>query len=78
MDREINIKGITLIEILVVLSIMGILLSIGIPQYTKWKTKYDYECDIKELYSLLSDARMKSYTQKKECVAFTLGALFLL
>ncbi|GAB6162438.1 hypothetical protein JCM12298_15970 [Desulfothermus naphthae] len=70
MDRKVKLHGITLIEILVVLSIMAILLSIAVPQYTKWKKKYDYEYDIKQLYSIISDARMKSYLEKRVCGVF--------
>lgn len=65
MDRKII--GITLIELLMVLSIMAIILSIAIPQYTKWKKKYDVQEDVKNIYSLLQDARMRSFVEKRVC-----------
>ncbi len=67
MDRKISSKGLTLIELLIVLSIMAILFSIGIPVYTKWKVKYDVEYDIKELFSMINRARIKSFIEKKAC-----------
>lgn len=50
-----------------VLSIMAIILSIAIPQYTKWKKKYDVQEDVKNIYSLLQDARMRSFVEKRVC-----------
>ncbi len=57
----------TLIELIVVLSIMGIIFAIGIPAYTKWKTRYDLENDIKEIYSMVNDARIRSFMEKRVC-----------
>jgi len=65
MDRKV--KGFTLIELLVILSIIAIVLSIAIPQFTKWKKKYDVQYDIKNIYTLIQDARMKSFVEKKVC-----------
>jgi len=65
MDRKI--KGFTLIEMLVVLSIMAILFSIGIPAYTRWATKYKIQNDTKTIFSVLNQARIKAFSEKRTC-----------
>lgn len=65
MDRKI--RGVTLIELLIALSILAILLGIGIPQFNVWKKKYDIQEDTKALYSSLQQARMKSFVEKRVC-----------
>ena len=66
MDRKVG-KGFTLIELLVVIALISILLTMGIPTYTAWKAKYDLEEDIKDVYSLINEARIRSFTEKRVC-----------
>jgi len=74
MDRKI--KGFTLIEMLVVLSIMAILFSIGIPAYTKWVTKYKIQNDTKTIFGVLNQARIKAFSEKKICGIRWSGSTF--
>ncbi len=62
MDRKI--KGFSLIELLVVVVIMIIILSIGIPGFLKWIVKYRIESDTTTIYSFLQDQRVKAFAEK--------------
>ncbi|AEA34054.1 hypothetical protein Hipma_1088 [Hippea maritima DSM 10411] len=59
-----NRYGTTLIEVLVVITIMTILLAIAIPNYNKWHKRYSIENDTKQIYSLIQKERLKAFTQK--------------
>lgn len=59
-------RGITLIEIIVVIAIMAIILSISIPYYAKWKKRLSVESDTKKIYGVLQTYRMKAFTEKRE------------
>ena len=67
MDRKIGQKGITLLEIIVVLAILVIMASFVIPALGRWKRKYDIENTIKEIYAALNEARMKAFNEKRVC-----------
>ncbi|MHB8880586.1 MAG: prepilin-type N-terminal cleavage/methylation domain-containing protein [Thermodesulfovibrionales bacterium] len=55
-----NSRGMTLLELMVVIAVVGILLvALGI-SYFGWKGRYDVERTIKGLYSSMSDARTRS------------------
>jgi len=56
--------GFTLIELMVVVSIMLLLLAWGIPSYTTWKLKHDVENEMIQLYSDLQLGRMTAYGSK--------------
>ncbi len=59
-------KGITLIEIIVVIAIASIFFAVAIPYYTKWKIRMSVEGDTKKIYGLLQNYRMKAFSEKKE------------
>lgn len=59
-----NFKGITLIEMLVVISILSILLGIGIFSYNKYALGRDVENDTYKIYSLAMKARTSAFTDK--------------
>lgn len=61
-------QGFTIIEIIVVIVILAILAGFAIPSYKKWINKQRAEKDIHSLYSLLTLARTKAFTEKKCCV----------
>jgi len=56
--------GFTLTEVVVVIGVFAILISFGVPAYSRWKSKHDVEADIHRLYSDLQFARMKAYSEK--------------
>lgn len=60
-------KGLTLLEVLVVLVILGVLSLLVIPGLRAWKTKNDVENTIKELYATLNEARVLALTEKRAC-----------
>ena len=69
MVRKIKEKeGFTLIEFIVVASIISIFLMIAIPYYTKWKTKMSIEGDTKKIYGVLQMFRTKAFSEKKEYI----------
>ncbi|TAN40381.1 MAG: prepilin-type N-terminal cleavage/methylation domain-containing protein [Nitrospirae bacterium] len=55
-----NNRGVTLVELMIVISVVSVLLvSLGI-SYFGWKGRYDVERTIKAVYSSMSDARTRS------------------
>jgi type IV fimbrial biogenesis protein FimT len=64
-DRKMKKQaGFTLIELMVTVSIVVLLLTWGVPSYSKWKKKHDVENQVVQLYSDLQFARMNAYTSK--------------
>ena len=63
-----NKAGFTIIELLVVITIIGILFAIAIPAYNRWTVKYSVENDVKQMYSFLQKFREKAFAEKKEYV----------
>lgn len=61
------LRGITLLELMVVLAILVVMASFVIPALGEWKRKYDIEHTIKTLYAALNEARMKAFSQKRVC-----------
>lgn len=57
-------NGFTLVEVMVVVSIIILLLAWGIPSYSAWKRKHDVEGQMLGLYNNLQVARMTAYGRK--------------
>jgi prepilin-type N-terminal cleavage/methylation domain-containing protein len=66
MDREImlNKKGFTLIEVIMVTVLIGIMVAIAVPFYSRWKIKYSIENDVKIILSFLQENRAKAFAEK--------------
>jgi Tfp pilus assembly protein FimT len=58
-------EGITLIELLMVVSIIGILIIITGYSFTGWRGNYQIEDQTKTLYSDLMDARVRAMTRDR-------------
>ncbi len=59
-----NSKGFSVIELIIVIGIMAIITTIAIPEFTKWKTKYSIESDVKSIENFIQQVRMKAFTEK--------------
>lgn len=60
-----NLKAITLIEILVTITIISILAAIGIISYQSYSKSRDLENDIYKIYSVANKARTSAFTDKE-------------
>ncbi len=57
---EDDLEGFTLLELLIMIAVLTIVLSIGIPSLTTYIKKYNAENEITSLYSILTNQRFKS------------------
>jgi prepilin-type N-terminal cleavage/methylation domain-containing protein len=53
-----NVSGFTLVEVIVVVSMIGILAAIGIPAFSSWMPDYRLRSAARDLYSNLQRAKM--------------------
>jgi prepilin-type N-terminal cleavage/methylation domain-containing protein len=61
-----NLKGFTLLEILIVIALIGTLSGIAILAYSQWQRKYNVEAQVKEMLSDLTNARLMAIQTKRE------------
>jgi prepilin-type N-terminal cleavage/methylation domain-containing protein len=61
-------KGLTLIEMLIVIAIIGILASAAIPNYSRWKEKYEIDGETKKVYFDLSLAHSTSISNNHNVI----------
>ncbi|KJU86987.1 secreted protein containing Prepilin-type cleavage/methylation [Candidatus Magnetobacterium bavaricum] len=60
-------KGFTMIEMIVVLTIVAILVGLVVSQFTGAATKTHIEAGIKKMYGDLMEAKTKAYSERKAC-----------
>ncbi len=59
-------RGITLIEVLVVIVIFSILATIAIPAFNNWRIRISIESDVKDIYAFVQKARAIAFSEKKD------------
>ena len=60
MNRFIKTQGFTLLELLIVIAFVAIIMAIGIPNFSKWKEKYEINGQAKKVYFDMMLARSTS------------------
>lgn len=60
----INRKGLTAIELMAVMSIIGIILAFGVISYRNLMVKANVESDVRQVLAMVSTARQYSFTRK--------------
>lgn len=60
-------RGVTLLEIMVVIAIAAVLALLAIPGLGQWKRRYDVETTIRDVYNALNEARMRAFSEKRVC-----------
>lgn len=69
-------KGLTMIEIIVVIAIMGALFAIAIPSFMQWRESLNYKTAARGISMALRDARNKAITTNLQCaVEFDVAGL---
>ncbi len=65
--------GLTLIELVVVITIIGILVSLSTIEFNNYQVNYNVESEIKTLYSDLMSARIKAMSENRQYVVKSLS-----
>jgi len=58
-------SGFTLIEMIITITIMGIVMGIAALNFNTWQTKNKIESQVREIFVDLNEARTNAFTQKK-------------
>ncbi|MGB9730930.1 MULTISPECIES: pilus assembly FimT family protein [Calditerrivibrio] len=59
-------RGLTLLELMIVLVILGIVLSVGVYSYESYSRKISVEDDVHTAYAFIMKARVASFTEKED------------
>ncbi|MCX8083497.1 MAG: prepilin-type N-terminal cleavage/methylation domain-containing protein [Calditerrivibrio sp.] len=65
MDRKIKLRAFTLIELMVVISILSILIGIAVISYNSYSKSRDLENDVYKIFALATKARTSAFTDKE-------------
>ena len=65
--KTVNYKGYTLVELLVIISILGIISAVSVPNLLSWYPNYRIRSASKELYNNLQWARMSAIKARENC-----------
>jgi prepilin-type N-terminal cleavage/methylation domain-containing protein len=65
-----NSRGLSLIELVVVLSVLAILLSVATLDFNSWQRKYQTESQTREMFADLEQFRLNAIQRKQRSVAF--------
>jgi type II secretory pathway pseudopilin PulG len=61
-----NNKGFSLVELVTIVTIIGILLSISTLGFNSWQRKYNVEKQTKEMFADMNDLRLRAVQTKKQ------------
>lgn len=59
-------RGVTLIEVLVVIGMLAILFAVAFPAFNRWRVKASIEGDVKDIYAFIQKARAVAFTEKQD------------
>ncbi|MDQ7038291.1 MAG: prepilin-type N-terminal cleavage/methylation domain-containing protein [Aquificota bacterium] len=59
-------RGITLIEVLVVLGVLAVLMTLAFPAFNRWRLKASIEGDVRDMYAFIQKARTVAFTGKRD------------
>jgi len=65
-----NVRGFSLVELVVVVAIIATLLSIATLDFNSWMKKYQTERQTRELYSDIMQLRLSAIQRKQRCAMF--------
>ena len=65
--RNHKSKGITLIEVLIVVIIIGVFVALGMPNFFSWFTKYNIEEALEEIEGALKEGQRQAMRQAIRC-----------
>ncbi len=68
-----KMRGISLIEVLVVIAILVILLTLAFLSFNRWRVKVSIEGDVKDIYALVQKARSKAFSEKRDLTVSASG-----
>lgn len=60
-----SLSGFSLIELIITISIMGIVIAVATIPFNSWQTKNKIESQTREIHSDLAEARTNAFTRKK-------------
>jgi len=66
-------RGITLIEVLVVIVLISIMLGMAIISFQNWRARWSIEADTKDIYAFVQKARAMAFTQKRDLIVEASG-----